>query len=91
MNDLHIENHMVLGDYYTDGKVAYAERLDDLTRDALNGRDFSWIGDNAREILCDLAHAVLTAKSSQEAGVEAYRVLEAAIEEHAEAEMEAEQ
>lgn len=88
---MEIENAMVLGDYYKESKVSREDRLDDLTREALNGRDFSWIGDNAREILCDLAHAVLTAKSSQEAGVEAYRVLEAAIEEHAEAEMEAEQ
>lgn len=95
MNDLHIENHMVLGDYYTDGKVARSERLDSLIRDAefLRSWDWlEWVEDEGlvRELVTDLAAAILSTRDAKEAGVEARAVLMGYVEDYAEAAMEAE-
>ena len=79
-----LENHMVIGDYYSPRQASIAERADELLCDGLNCRDFGWIRPGyAEEILGDLAVAILKAQSPEEGRAEAYRVLEAAIEDWA--------
>lgn len=93
MNDLTIENAMVIGDYYRDGKVARAERLDDLIRDAEFLRSWDWLDwvesrGELQEFAQDLVAVVLNAKTPDEAGIEARAVIKGYIEDYAEAEME---
>ena len=95
MNDLTIENAMVIGDYYRDGKVARAERLDDLIRDAEFLRSWDWLDwieseGLMQEFAQDLAAAVLNAKTPEEAGAEARAVLLGYIEDYAEDALESE-
>lgn len=83
-----IENNMVVGDYYTDRKVARSERLDELIRDAEFLRSWEWLdwAENeglTRELLTDLASAVLSSRDAKEAGAEARAVLMGYIEDYA--------
>ncbi len=89
MNDLYLENHMVIGDYYADEKLTDAERTDRMICDALNLRSWDWLdGVDVREVLTDVVHALLSAKTAEEAGIEARAELERIIEAWAEEEGE---
>lgn len=84
-----IENHMVIGDYYTDGKVSRAERMDEIIRDAKFERSWDWLDwvesrGMMQELLSDIAHELLNARDPREGGIEARAVLERCIEDFAE-------